>query len=441
MVEAAAVISLIQRVSSYNDKRYLLKKNENVPGLKEILKHIYNPYSKTGISTAKFNTILSMNTTGGDVTYAEMIKYLKRNQTGSDADLAMAARFINCAKATNEPFVEELAKAIITQDLQIGVTAKTLNTVYGKSFIPTVGCMLGTKLESIQEHKIEWPCIVTEKIDGARRILLKQDGVSRVFTRSGHEDTGLVDIMREAEHLPDNRMYDGELTAIGTFKDCIALRQATSSRASVKGVKSGLSYNMFDMMHIDEFYAGKSDDTAAIRKLILGATLMDESIKVLDKDWFRLIQSYGIHKELEFIKHVPILGVVNNLREVEPIVDYIWANGGEGVMLNTTKGYYEVKRSKSLIKMKNTQEVTLEVVDFIEHKNEDMLGAFVVEYEGNRVGVSGRLPMSLRREVWQNQTDYLGRKIEIDCFGISTNQTGTRSLNCPIFKRFAGDEE
>ena len=60
MNEAAKVISLIQRTSSYNDKQYLLKKNENVPGLKEILKFIYDPYNKTGISKAKLNKALAV---------------------------------------------------------------------------------------------------------------------------------------------------------------------------------------------------------------------------------------------------------------------------------------------------------------------------------------------------------------------------------------------
>src|SRR5690606_32650439 len=139
MNEAAKVISLIRRTPSYNDKQYLLKKNENVPGLKEILRFIYDPYNKTGISKAKLNKALAeFKGTGKEafISYSEAIKYFKSHNTGTDDDLAMAARFINCTKAmySDNPFAEELAKAIVTQDLQIGVTAKTLNTVYGKNF-------------------------------------------------------------------------------------------------------------------------------------------------------------------------------------------------------------------------------------------------------------------------------------------------------------------
>lgn len=454
MNEAAKVVSLIQRTSSYNDKQYLLKKNENVPGLKEILRFIYDPYNKTGISTAKLNKALAVAESRGPyvmgeeafISYSDAIKYFKSHNTGTDYDLAMAARFINCTKAkySDNLFAEELAKAIVTQDLQIGVTAKTLNAVYGKHFIPTVGCMLGTKIADVPAHKIKWPCIVTEKLDGIRRILIKENGVCRLFSRSGHEDTGLVDIMAEASCLPDNRVYDGELLALGTFKDSVALRQATNSLASTKGIKHGLTYNIFDMLPLEEFYNGASEDNALVRKILLGATLMDNSIQKLGLDeWPKFIASYGVHKNLQFIRPVPILGFVKNMSEVEPIVAEIWARGGEGVMLNCAEAPYEVKRSRSLLKVKHTEEHTLKVVDMLEGtgKYEDMMGALVVDYNGNKLGVGSGFTDLQRKEIWDNPDNYIGKFIEIDTFGESTNQQGTKSLNCPIFKRFVGEVE
>lgn len=452
MNEAAKVISLIQRTSSYNDKQYLLKKNENVPGLKEILRFIYDPYNKTGISTAKLNKALAMAESSGTyskeafITYSDAIKYFKAHNTGTDYDLAMAARFINCTKAMypDNLFAEELAKAIVTQDLQIGITAKTLNAVYGKNFIPTVGCMLGTNIADIPAHKIKWPCIVTEKLDGIRRILIKENGVCRFFSRSGHEDTGLVDIMAEASYLPDNRVYDGELLALGTFKDSVALRQATNSLASTKGVKHGLTFNIFDMMPLEDFYNGTSEDNALVRKFLLGATLMDDSIQNLGlEEWPKYIAAYGVHKNLQFIRPVPILGFVKNMAEVEPIVAEIWARGGEGVMLNCAEAPYELKRTKSLLKVKHTKQYILKVVDLIEGtgKFEDMLGSLVVDYNGNKLGVGSGLSDAQRIEIWENPERYIGKFIEIDTFGESTNQQGTKSLNCPIFKRFVGEVE
>lgn len=150
MIEVAEVIKLIGNTNSSNDKLYLLKKNEHVPGLKEILRFIYNPYTRTGISKAKLAKAMKMNIDNGSVRvlWSEAISYFSKCQTGNDADLAFAARFI----ATNQE-AEWLAKAIVTQDLKIGITATSLNKVYGADFIPKIGCMLGTLYGDVGPEK------------------------------------------------------------------------------------------------------------------------------------------------------------------------------------------------------------------------------------------------------------------------------------------------
>lgn len=439
MIKVAEVIKLIGDTSSINNKLFILKKNEDVPGLKEILKFIYNPYCKTGISDKKIAKYWETPMPMKRVSYTEAIGYFKEHQTGSDADLIFAATFI-----ANQPEETKwLARAIVTQDLKIGITATSLNKVYGKDFIPKIGCMLGTLYGDVGPVKTKWPCIVTEKLDGIRRILVKENGVVRCYSRSGHEDTGLVEIIEEAKWLPNNTVYDGELLAECTFKDSIALRQATNSIANSKGDKTGLIFNVFDMVPIDEFFAGASVKDALVRKITLGATLGDESIQHLDERWPVLLQAFGIHRELKHIKPVPILGLVKNMAEVEPIVAAIWGRGGEGVMLNTASGLYEIKRSKNLLKVKHTEEHVLTIVDMIEGtgKFEDMLGALVVDYKGNKLGVGSGFTDQQRQEIWDNYSAYIGVQVEIETFGESTNAMGEVSLNCPIFKRFVGEEE
>lgn len=446
MQKVASIIKLIGEVSSYNDKLYLLKKNENVEGLKEILKFIYNPYCKTGISNKKLNKSMEdwpVGVGAKRVDWQEAIEYFSTHQTGDSMALAMAREFIRTAEVRYGQDAMDLAKAIVTQDLKIGITSTSLNKAYGKTFIPKVGCMLGTLYGDVGPLKTKWPCIVTEKLDGIRRILIKEDGKVRCFSRSGHEDNGLVDIINDAAHLPDNMVYDGELLAAGTFKDCIAQRQATNSIANSKGTKTGLTFNVFDMIPVDEFYTGKSKHTALNRKVRLNGTLMDDSIQYLTEDWWTALQCFGIHRQLEFIKPVPILGMVKNMSEVEPIVAEIWSRGGEGVMLNTASGLYEIKRSKELLKVKHTEEHVLEVLDIVEGtgKFEDMMGSLVVEYKGYKLGVGSGFTDAQRREIWLNPVFFIGKQIEIETFGESKNALGEVSLNCPIFKRFVGEEE
>lgn len=443
MIEIANVIRLIKNTNSSNDKAYLLKHYENVPGLKEVLRFIYNPYNKTGISTAKLKKGLVIYKGAEPVTYKEAIEYFTTHNTGSDADAAYAARFVRYTKKEYGDDTLEVAIGLVTQSMQIGVTATTLNKVYGEDFIPKTGCMLGTLYENVGHSKVAWPCIVTEKLDGVRRILIKENGVCKFFSRSGHEDDGLVEILQEAKYLPDNFVYDGELLAKGTFKDSIAQRQATNSIANLKGQKTGLVFNVFDMVPIKDFYAGYCKISAQERKIRLAATLKDDSLQLIDEQWVPRQIAFGVDVDLQYIVAVPILGVVHSLSEAEPIVEAIWARGGEGVMLNTESGPYEVKRSKHLLKVKHTEEHVLTVVDILEgtNKYEDSLGAIVVDYKGSKVGVGSGFTDAQRQEIWDNTEKYIGRKAEIETFGESTNSQGFISLNCPIFKRFVGEEE
>lgn len=440
MIKVAQIIDLISKTSSTNDKLYLLSKNENVPGLKEILKFIYNPYCKTGISKKKLEKSKDLVARTCCVTWQDAIKYFSEHRTGSDADLAFANSFVQ----STPDDTKWLAEAIVTQELKIGVSTTSLNKVYGADFIPKIGCMLGKPYGDVGPTKTKWPCIVTEKLDGIRRIIVKEHDEVHCYSRSGHEDIGLVDILADMKYLPDNTVYDGELLAEGNFADCIAQRQATNSIANSGGIRVGLTFNVFDMIPIDEFRRGKSEKNAKLRKTLLAATLMDESLKIIEPEkYFSLIQAFGIHTELKFIRPVPILGLVKSMDEVDPIVSEIWKRNGEGVMLNTVEGLYEIKRSNNLLKVKHTEEHVLKVIDVLEGtgKFEDSLGALIVDYNGTRLGVGSGFTDQQRHAIWDNPDAYIGKSIEIDTFGESTNMLGEKSLNCPIFKRFVGTEE
>lgn len=446
MKEASEVIEQISSTSSSIAKLDILRKNADVPGLKEILKFIYNPYCKTGISTTKLSNgmqSIPANAPFEIIMYTDAIEYFSKHQTGSSADAAFGARFVRSTLQHYGTTAMRTAIAIVTQELRIGISTTTLNKAYGADFIPKTGCMLGTLYDNVGASKVQWPCVVTEKLDGVRRVLIKENGVCNVFSRSGHEDNGLVEIIAEAQYLPDNFVYDGELLAMGTFNDSIAQRQATNSIASLKGRKTGLTFNIFDMVPVSDFYAGICKIPAKERKIRLGATLHDTGIRHLDDDWARRICAFGITEELQHIKAVPILGLVNNLTEVEPIVASIWQRGGEGVMLNTATGPYEIKRSKNLLKIKHTEEKILTVVDMLEGtgKYEDTLGALVVSYKGSLVGVGTGFTDYQRTFIWNNPKRFIGRKIEIETFGESVNANGSFSLNCPVYKRFVGENE
>lgn len=431
MEKIARAIYEIQATPGRNDKLALLRQYESLPEFKETLRFVYDPYIRTGIADKKL--IKGMHDMKNEqLTVYNVIEYFEVNQTGTDDDVHFAWLFIN-AQETEQ--AKDLAFAMITKNLKIGITDTSLNKVYGADFIPRIGCILGVPY-SENKHKIKGPFIATEKLDGIRRILVKEKGRCRLYSRSGIEDEGLVEIIEEAKYLPDNTVYDGELLAIGTYENSIALRQATNSIANRKGIRKGVSFNIFDIVPLDEFKKGKSEHNALNRKLLLGAMFGDDGIQHLHDDWAKMMVAFDLGYKFKTIKAVPILGVVSTDEEIAELVTPIWKRGGEGIMLNTFEGCYELKRSNSLLKVKYVESMDLKVVDIQEGtgKYEGMLGALVVDYKGYRVGVGSGFSDEERRRFWDNPEEIIGKTIEVDTFGESTDQFGNVSLNCPIFR-------
>ena len=432
MKEISRATYEIQAASGRNDKLALLEKYAELPGFKETMRFVYDPYIKTGIADKKL--MKGMHDMKNErLTVYDIIEYFKVNQTGTDDDVHFAWLFIN-AQETDQ--AKDLAFAMITKNLKIGVTDTSLNKVYGADFIPRIGCMLGVPYPE-NKHKVRGPFIATEKLDGIRRILVKENGKSRMYSRSGIEDEGLVEIIEQARYLPDNTVYDGELLAMGTYRNSIALRQATNSIANRKGMRTGVTFNIFDIIPLDEFKKGKSKYNALNRKLLLGAMFGDDGIQHLHDDWAKFMVAFDIVAQgLTAIKAVPILGVVNTDEEIAELVTPIWKRGGEGIMLNTIEGHYEIKRSNSLLKVKYVESMDLKVVDIQEGtgKYEGMLGALIVDYKGYRVGVGSGFSDEERQRFWDNPEEIIGKTIEVDTFGESKDQLGNVSLNCAIFK-------
>jgi DNA ligase-1 len=439
MIEIAKAIRNVAATSGSIDKMRLLTKYQDTEGFKEILQFIYNPYIRTGIGITKLRNkkhIICHN-----MKYTDVIKHFTYHHNGSDADISFAWDFIN---SQPDQDTKMLAMEMVTKDLKIGLSAKTLNKVYGKGFIPVFDIMLGKPYQDYK-HKIKGPFIETEKLDGHRRVLIKENGNCAFFTRSGIVDDGLIDLEYEARQLPDNCAYDGETLAIGNFASALELRQATNSIMNRDGVRTGVTYNIFDSLPLDEFKAGKSTQPAYIRKIFTGALFKDLSIlKLADittnvKD---VIKNIGIDYDFQYITSVPIIGYVATEEDIIAHAQVIWDRKFEGTMLLQKDSYYEIKRSDKLLKVKCTESYDLPIVDFLEGtgKYEGMLGAFIVDYKGYRVGVGSGLSDSERKDFWQRKESLLGVKIEIDSFGETKSKEGGLSLNCGIYKGLRYDK-
>lgn len=449
--EVAYALHDIASVGSTLAKERLLRGYaDEVEGFLEVIKYIYDPYFTTGIGLRKLE---SSPILFSDITAEYIMSYLRNNFTGTDMAAAHAASFVY---SVEDPIVVWAATGLVTKDLQIGVSVTTLNKVFGAGFIPVIGIMRGMQCPDDASGTY----IVTEKIDGNRRLIMTTvDGV-KIYTRSGKRDVGLVQIEEEAKYLPLGFVYDCECVAVGEFADSIELRQASASILNSKGARKGVKALCFDMLPIDEYNMGRSKWAAVYRKYFIAAYFKDErgcgilsslmtreQNEVVDRSIEPFIHAYRADTPL--ITGLPILGVAHNKQEGINLAKPIWETGGEGVMMVDYKSPYEVNPNprKTLLKIKATQEYTLLCTDIEEGSNKytGMLGAIWVwlTRRGDPMKytfkVGSGFPDYLRVEYWQHPEKIVGKMVEIESFGESRNAQGEYALNCPIFKRVVGD--
>lgn len=461
-MEVAHALYDISATGPVTQKRQLLRSySEGVPGFKEVLKYIYDPYFTTGLKQAKLESGGIMGTV--TMSAEEIMDYLKINNTGTSYDVANANSFIYTSA---DPIWQWAATGVVTKNLQIGASVTTLNKVFGSDFIPKIGLMRGMLCPD--DAKGMYLC--TEKIDGNRRLIFTFPYGPRAFTRSGKPDYGLVDILEEAKKLPQGYVYDCECVAEGKFNDSIALRQASASilNQGAKAKKTGVKALCFDMLPIHEYNMGRSQMSAYARKTMLAVIMNDQGsvtwlqdratlIDVMRGGCLRhaihaLIQTHSINRvwDLKHIAALPILGIAQNKLQATEFAEPIWARHGEGVMMVHIDSAYEVNPNprKTLLKIKDVKEYTCRCVGVYEGegKYQGMLGGIYIRYVGTdnecyTVGVGSGFTDYERHHYWAHPSILIGRMIELDSFGESVNAAGERSLNCPIFKRIAGYEE
>ena len=184
--------------------------------------------------------------------------------------------------------------------------------------------------------------------------------------------------------------------------------------------KTGVEFRVFDLVPLEDFLNKKSTVNYSFRR----KTLSDIQNK------FTLFDS-------EFISLVPVLYCGTDENVILPFLNKIVSEGKEGLMLNLNKPY-EFKRTSNLLKVKKMFTMDLEVVGFEEGtgKNKNNLGALLVDFKGNTVGVGSGLTDYLRKEIWENKNKYLGRIAEIQYFEISKDKNGIESLRFPVLKMF-----
>lgn len=427
MIEQYKILKRIQETSSSKEKQGILESNKNNELLKEILEFVYNPYFKTGLSSKKINKklpqteyrlILNQN---DSITY--MFKYLKDHNTGTDQDISHVQWYIRNYSEGEPEFVKE----ILTQTLKIGMTAKSINKVW-KDLIPEFDVMLAEKYwEKIDKLEQDKPqIIITQKLDGQRLCIIKNNGQLDMMTRNGQKVTGLIEIEQEIKNLPDG-VYDGELI----LDNIMNLPSKTLFTETLKvtrkdGEKKGIVYHVFDYVsNVNQFINGEFNESCTQRKSNLGRILKET-----------------------VCPHIQFVPVEYAGQYDSEIVDTLLQNAislqQEGLMINLADAPYSKKRTADILKVKQMYTMDLKVIGIFEGqgKYKNCLGGVYVDYKGNSVGVGSGFDDTTRKYIWEDPNRIIGKIIEVQYFETSVDsKTNLESLRFPIYKGIRMDKD
>lgn len=299
------------------------------------------------------------------------------------------------------------------------IANRTLRLGIGKSVLPKdgLGAMLGKTYEG---QMLRGDLYVTEKLDG-NRCIARWDGTQWIFTsRNGKQ----MKVSFKMEGLPKEYIYDGEVMT----SDALGFNNTSGLINSKYGDKSGLVYNIFDIMCDGVMYSDR-------RELL---DVIENTNKYCVRDW----------------RVIPVLAKWDNItfsERVGSLLDQVVSLGGEGLMINTGTGFYQHKRTNDLLKLKKVQTMDMYVVGIVEGtgKYEGMVGSldcYAKFDDGTCVMCQVGTGLSDdQRWAWSvNPSAIVGKVVEVGYFSKSQNKasdgTSYYSLRFPRLKQVRKDK-
>jgi DNA ligase-1 len=424
MTEVFAIFKELQSTSKKTEKAKILKDNERNILFQDTLKWLLNPFIITGISSKKIDKKVSPKVFTNDFDPERFIwttikTYLENHNTGTDKDVAYVQAFI-----INQPKdMRDLYKQLITKSLKLGIDAKTVNSVYGKGFVPVFDVQLGTPLDKVKLKGDEY-IYISQKLNGCRCVSFN----NKLFTRSGKEYTGLDHIISDIQkfNLPD-LVFDGELIRknIDGKSDSENFQIGTGIANSKGTDKTCLEYVIFDCLPKNEFMAGKSLFKYGWRKKylidIIAKKIKDNNIKNL--------------------RIVPMWYEGTDHSQIQKWLDYAEETDKEGVILNLNTTY-KCKRTKELIKVKCFYDCDIKCIDIEQGtgKNANTLGSILCEYKNNIVKVGSGFTDEMRNYYWNNPNEIIDKIVTVKYKEETQNKDGSYSLQFPVFQAVRFDK-
>lgn len=411
MKNVIKIFESIKNTNSLNDKKEIIKSNQDNELFKECLVWLLDSNIQTGISNKKINKNVRISEYCIP-NFSELMDYLKKHNTGTDDDISIAKTFINNRSDEYREFYE----GMITKTYRLGADAKLVNSVI-PGLIPTFDIQLGT---SIEKCKLSDNCYISisHKMNGTRCCYL--NGIFK--SRQNKEYLGLNHIYEDLKKIGVEEWFvDGELVYKNdeNLSDSESFQIGCGLTQQKDADKSKLKLVIFDMFSAFEFTKYQtSTQTYKERK----QNLLYIKKKIEDNN-------------LKNIEVVEFMYEGTDHSKIWECLDEAERLGWEGVMINLDT-QYECKRTKNLIKVKKFFDIDLRCIGVniaTSGKYKGLLGSVTCKYYDNTVDVGSGFTDDERKYYTEHPEDIIGKLITVKYKEVTKDKnTQLESLQFPV---------
>ena len=409
MKEVINSINQLRNESSTNGKIKILKDNKDNELLKKVLEYTYNPFKKYGVTE---KVLIPTNEESNNIELFQLLDLLS-NSNINDSLRKTVNSFLGSIQFKEE---RDLYVCMLLKDLRCNISTKLINKAIPK-LIPEFNIQQAYPIDKYYPKKNEWH-VLEEKLNGINGSVLNDN----VISRQGKVINGLQHIIEQLNKTSFKGYYfNGELVRknIDNISNGENFRETTSIVNSDDIDKSNIDFIVFDLLPVEEFNEGKS-------KLKYKDRL--KQLKQLDKEAKELgLSNLSIPK---------IYYEGEDISNIDYYLEQATKEDKEGLMY-IKNNQWKNKRHSGILKVKKFLNADCEIIGYEEGTGrlEGKLGAFVIDYKGNKVNVGSCYSLDERIEFWQHRDDYIGRILQVK-FKEETKdkKTGLVSIQFPIYQ-------
>lgn len=273
---------------------------------------------------------------------------------------------------------------------------------------------LALDLAKVKVNRLNWPMLVSQKVDGVWCCAIKENDRMTTYSRTGEVFTSMRHIEEELVKILNNR--EAVIFEAAVYSNTISQSVISGWVRDTKQQHPRLHAACHTLLNLDDFSVPFIDSWTELRKRIESG-LVDRRIATF------MMQQY-----------------VYSIEEAQRHADCIIQHGGEGAVLrNPLAPYQPGKRNADIIKLKKGVSFDLKVIGLYEGKGKykGVLGGLICQWkDGQTIEISG-MTDAQRLEWWNEPSLIVGKVVQVDAMCESSKG----KLREPRFKGIRYDKE